>query len=199
MNPNSATGSDAESILWKRLDTPGHEFAELRSVTAGWQLRGIAVLANAGRPCRLDYDIRCNQDWITELATVTGRIGETPVDIELLRNPAGEWAINGSKVWELTGCDDIDLNFSPSTNLLPIRRLALAVGDSARVRAAWLRFPGLTLEVLAQEYTRTGAQTYRYTSGNGNFSREISVDAAGFVLEYPDFWLAEARSRSSVT
>jgi hypothetical protein len=38
------------------------------------------------------------------------------------------------------GCLDIDLGFSPSTNLLPIRRLTLAVGEAATVRAAWLPF-----------------------------------------------------------
>lgn len=31
---------------------------------------------------------------------------------------------------------DLDLNFSPSTNLIPLRRLGLAVGAEAPVRAA---------------------------------------------------------------
>jgi hypothetical protein len=38
--------------------------------------------------------------------------------------------------------------FSPSTNLLPIRRLNLGVGQAAKVQAAWLRFLGFTLESL---------------------------------------------------
>jgi hypothetical protein len=46
----------------------------------------------------------------------------------------------------MAGCVNIDLNFSPSTNLLPIRRLDLSVGASAIVRAAWLRFPGMNVQ-----------------------------------------------------
>jgi len=193
MNTDSRAKEDYESILWRRLDVPGHELAELRPTTSGWQLRGIALFAHAERPCRLEYDIRCDRDWRTEIATIGGNAGETTVALELLRNPAGEWAVGGSKIWELTDCDDVDLNFSPSTNMLPIRRSGLAVGESARVRAAWVLFPELKLEVLEQVYTRTGPETYRYESANGKFRRELTVDAVGFVLEYPDFWRAEAR------
>jgi hypothetical protein len=186
-----------ESILWRRLDIPGHEVAEQRQTVHGWQLRGVAVFAHAEQPCRLEYDIRCDRGWQTELVTIRGNVGETTIAVELLRNPAGEWSSNGSRIWELTDCDDVDLNFSPSTNTLPIRRLGLAVGASARVRAAWVRFPNFNLEVLEQVYSRIATETYRYESANGKFRRELKVDAAGFVLEYPDFWRAEAGSGAS--
>jgi hypothetical protein len=186
-----------ESILWKRLDVPGHEVAEQCQTANGWQLRGVAVFAHAEQPCRLEYDIRCDQDWQTELVTLSGNVGEKPIAMELLRNPAGEWSMHGSKVWELTGCDDVDLNFSPSTNMLPILRLRLDVSESARVRAAWVRFPQFTLEVLEQTYTRIGPDTYRYESANGKFRRDLTVDAAGFILDYPEFWRAEVRTGNS--
>ena len=60
------------------------------------------------------------------------------------------------------------------------------------MRAAWVRFPELTLEVLAQVYTRVGERTYLYESAHGAFRRELTVNESGFVLEYPDFWQAEA-------
>jgi hypothetical protein len=40
---------------------------------------------------------------------------------------------NGAAVSAVEGCIDIDLKYSPSTNLLPIRRLNLAIGESAEV------------------------------------------------------------------
>jgi len=92
----------------------------------------------------------------------------------------------------VTNCGDIDLGFSPSTNLLPIRRLKLEVGGSAVVRAAWVRFPDFTLEPLEQTYTRVGADTYRYESDSGRFKRDLTVNDAGFVLDYPDMWIAES-------
>src|SRR5688500_1427427 len=156
-----------ESILWSRLDIPGHEVAEQRQTVNGWQLRGVAVFVHEEKPCRLEYDIRCGVDWQTELVTLAGNVGEKTIALELLRNPAGEWSMHGSKVWELTDCDDIDLNFSPSTNMLPIRRLGLAVGDSARVRAALVRVPGFTLEVLAHTFSHFVTTCYSLSCSHG--------------------------------
>ena len=90
-----------ERILWGRIDIPGHEAAELVDRN-GWQLRGISVFAYEAEPCRLDYDIRCDRDWLTESATVGGSVGDRTIDIEIVRNPAGEWAVNGGKIRELT-------------------------------------------------------------------------------------------------
>lgn len=91
---------------------------------------------------------------------------------------------------------DIDLGFSPATNLLPIRRLSLARGQEAEVRAAWLPFPSLTFEVLPQVYRREGLQTYRYESGGGVFVRLLEVDAVGFVTDYPGLWAEECHMTS---
>lgn len=88
----------------------------------------------------------------------------------------------------MAGCIDLDLNFSPSTNLLPIRRLGLAIGEEAKVNAAWLRFPGFTLEPLEQLYRRIDRTTYRYESAGGKFVAELRVNTAGFVTHYPNFW-----------
>ena len=92
----------------------------------------------------------------------------------------------------MAGCIDLDLNFSPSTNLLPIRRLDLPVGQGAGVRAAWLRFPSFTLEPLEQIYRRTDVATYRYESAGGRFAVELQVNAAGLVTRYENFWQVEA-------
>ncbi len=94
------------------------------------------------------------------------------------------------------GCIDLDLNFSPSTNLLPIRRLALTVGETADVRAAWLRFPSFKLEPLPQQYRRIGETTYRYESAGGQFIADLKVNRSGFVVDYPSIWQAEITSES---
>lgn len=112
--------------------------------------------------------------------------------LEVERGPTAVWSIGGTEVPALEGCDDIDLGFSPATNLLPIRRLALPVGAHAIVRAAWLRFPELTAEVLVQTYTHVSADRYLYESAGGTFRRELQVDAFGCVLDYPGLWRAEA-------
>ena len=151
------------------------------------------MLAQSDRPCRLDYEIACDLHWITRRCTLTGYVGATTVTLDVARNSAGEWTVGGSPVPGLLGCDDIDLGFSPATNLLPIRRLGLPIGAKAAVRAAWVRFPELTVEVLDQVYTRLAHDRYLYESAGGSFRRELRVDDIGFVVDYPGLWIADAK------
>lgn len=181
------------AILWRRLDRAGHEAARLFAEASGFGLDGTAVFAHEGRACRLDYAIRCDGGWRTVSARVTGWIGREPVGVELSVDGARHWRLNGTDCPAVAGCVDLDLNFSPSTNALPIRRLGLAVDGVAEVRAAWLRFPSFALEPLAQVYRRTAEAVYRYESAGGSFVADLEVDAAGLVTHYPGFCRAEAR------
>jgi hypothetical protein len=54
--------------------------------------------------------------------------------------------------------------------------------------AAWVRFPDLTLQPLAQEYKRISELHYRYSSNAGKFVAEIVVDEEGLVLNYEGLW-----------
>ena len=182
-----------KTILWRGLVFPGHESCSLFSRDREWQLQGTAVFSHEQRPCRLSYHIVCDEDWQTRSAHVEGWLGKTFIDIQI-KTDRGGWWLNEVEQPDVTSCIDIDLNFSPSTNLLPIRRLGLAVGESADVNAAWLRFPSFKLERLSQQYRRLDETTYRYESAGGKFVAELKVGPAGFVVDYPDLWQAEAFS-----
>jgi hypothetical protein len=184
-------GTLIRSILWRRLDRPGHEAARLHFDSTYRHLAGCAVFSHEHVPCRLDYDLRLDEHWHFRSGSVLGWVGAQPIRIEVASVTDGEWVLNGAGQPNVAGCTDIDLNFSPSTNLLPIRRLELAVGQHAVVRAAWLRFPSFELEPLEQIYRREAERTYHYESGGGEFRRDLEVNDAGFVTHYPGFWEAE--------
>lgn len=175
-------------LLWRRLDRPGHESARLSVQHPYRYLAGTAVFADKQGSCRLDYLVVCDEAWRTLSGRVTGWVGEKVIEIELAVDAASRWKLNRAERPEVAGCIDLDLNFSPSTNLLPLRRLGLAVGQEAKVRAAWLRFPSFDLEPLDQLYRRTGEVTYRYESAGGAFVAELEVNGVGFVTHYPGFW-----------
>ena len=157
-------------IVWRRLDTPGHEACRL----TGQTLEGSAVFADP--PTALSYRVVCDASWRTQSVSVTGWIASRTIDLTFDRSA-------------LLGCDDVDLNFSPSTNTLPIRRLPLAVGESASLTVAWLRFPEMTLEPLAQTYRRVAERRWEYTSDD--FRAEVEVDEEGLVTRYGDLWVRE--------
>lgn len=143
-----------------------------------------------GEPSRLDYVVRCDTAWQTSSAAVAGWIGSRAVELRIAADKDRRWTLNGTEYAAVRGCDDIDLSFSPITNLLPIRRLQLTVGGRASVRAAWLRFPECLLEPLDQVYHRIDSDTYRYESGGGSFVALLKVDAVGLVTSYENLWKA---------
>jgi uncharacterized protein len=181
-------------MLWRRLDEPGHDAARLLLRDSCWHLTGAAVFAHNQLPCRLDYLVMCNLEWQTISTKVTGWVGSTIVEIELLVDSAQNWQINGVECPAVTGCIDVDLGFSPSTNLLAIRRLDLDIGEEARAQAAWLSFPEFTLEVLEQLYRRSQETSYHYESAGGSFVTELEVNATGFITQYPGLWQVEVGS-----
>lgn len=177
-----------EPILWRRLDYPGHEAARLFYQADSWNLQGTTVFSYERLPCSLAYRIVCDSRWNTRSAKVTGWVGNNQIEIAI--GAGQQWSLNEEQISEVAGCVDLDLNFSPSTNLLPIRRLDLAVGQEAEVRAAWLRFPSFKLEPLVQVYRRINETTYHYESNGGAFVTELTVNETGFVVKYPNLWEA---------
>jgi hypothetical protein len=125
---------------------------------------------------------------------VIGWLGKMNVNIQIRSDPSHKWWLNDVEVREVEGCLDVDLNFSPSTNLIPIRRLNLKVGERANLTAAWLRFTIFSLEPLPQSYERLEDSLYRYESGDGRFVADLRVNPEGFVLDYPGIWQADAAS-----
>jgi hypothetical protein len=177
-------------MLWRRLDQPGHEAARLIFHDPFWHLSGTAVFAHDGLPCRLEYIVACSAGWHTLHAKVTGWMGGRCVRLDLAADTSHNWRLNGRPCPAVAGCIDLDLAFSPATNMLPIRRLNLPVGQAADVTAAWLLFPELTLQPLPQAYRHIADHRYRYEAQGGAFTAELEVNAEGMVVRYPELWEA---------
>jgi hypothetical protein len=179
------------TILWRRLDLPGHDWARLSRRDGGWLLCGAALFAHEGLPCRLDYRVLCDAAFRTGSATVEGWAGSEPIRLRLAAGADRRWQLDGAVQPQVEGCIDVDLGFTPATNLLALRRLDLPVGGEAEVRSAWLDFPGFTVEPLPQTYRRTSDTTYAYESDGGAFTAELRVNESGFVVHYPGLWQEE--------
>jgi hypothetical protein len=176
------------TLLWRRLDRPGHDAVRLVFHEPFWQLGGMAVFQHQGEACRLEYAVVCDAAWHTRHAWVAGWLGGRRIRLDVLVTGDRRWHLDGRAIAEVEGCLDVDLAFTPATNLLPLRRLALAPGAEAAVRAAWLSFPGFELEPLDQVYRRTGPTSYRYEAGNGTFMADLEVEPDGLVRRYGGLW-----------
>ena len=71
------------SILWRRLDLPGHESARLERADGGSRLAGAAVFTDqADRLCRLYYQVACDPAWRTTGARVAGWVGDDAIEAD---------------------------------------------------------------------------------------------------------------------
>ena len=101
------------------------------------------------------------------------------------------WTVHGVTVPGLENSVDLDLGFTPATNALQIRRLALAVGQTGHAPAAWLDVAAGTLELLPQRYERRTDATYWYEAPRFGYAALLEVTTAGFVRQYPGLWAME--------
>jgi hypothetical protein len=179
-------------ILWRRMDVPGHDACGLWGTESGWCLAGTAIFALEGQPCHLAYEVDCDTTWRTRSAKVTGYIGRHVLGLSIVARPGERWELNGTDQPEAAGCIDVDLNFTPATNLIAIRRLALGVGHESHAPAAWLCFPELKLERLEQRYHRLTLDMYDYQAPSVGYAAFLLVSDIGFVTQYPGLWELEA-------
>ena len=131
------------------------------------------------------YRIVCDAGWRTrrlEVALVGAERG-----LVLAGDGRGHWTdAAGAALVALDGALDVDLTATPFTNTLPIRRLGLAAGRTAEILTVYVRVPELSVEADRQRYTcLEPMRRYRFESVDGDFTRDLEVDAHGLIVVYP--------------
>ena len=178
-------------IFWRRLDLPGHDICYLSETISGWQLSGTAIFLFDQMPCCLSYEVETDVNWQTSAAHVSGYMGESAITLTITPTLNQRWCINGLETQQAAGCIDLDLGFTPATNLIAIRRLSLGIGERSQAPAAWLDFPALTLKKLEQQYHRLSDYQYEYVAPNEGYADILEVDRNGAITRYPTLWEVE--------
>lgn len=175
---------------WRALDREGEDKCRLARADGGYMLVGHARFRDGAGRAALDYVVRLGADWRTTSADITGEHGGEAVALKFTRK-RGDWTLNGAAMPDLQDAEDIDLAFTPATNLMPIRRLP-QVGR-LETTSAWLRLPGPQVSILTQSYTRERGHMVRYTAAESDYETHLMVNDHGFVTRYPGLWeLADA-------
>jgi hypothetical protein len=193
------SGNLIRVVQWMSTTWPAPDQCALSEISYGWELDGEAQAMVNGFPVEVKYTVRVDREWKTRLVKVRQvDYGYMPgfsstKRCTLKRDEFGRWtATSGNdkpRLSDISRLTDIDIQVTPATNTLPIRRLNLAVGESAEVTAAWFRIPEFRLEPLKQRYTRTAEDTYRYESPDHDFTATLTVDDLGLVVNYDPGWV----------
>lgn len=186
----------------------GMEQAEVVIGAGGLEARSVAI-GSSPVPYRLDLDLAVDHGWVTQrlaLQVVGDRWSRSlALDRDLDGSWRGTWtefgapppAVDGARPadaiepHEIPGAVvDVDVEWSPLTNVMPIRRLGLtAAGAAGRFTMAWVAVPSLAVTLDEQHYTLLGVDDgdvcARFESGDGLFAAVLRCDADGVVLDYP--------------
>lgn len=182
------TGHLIATARWRALDREGHDTCRLSQTSDGWMLSGHAQFRDELGQAELNYIVRCSADWVTQSVDLTGQHGRNQVRAKLTQ-AGGAWQIGDVAQPEVKHAKDVDLSFTPATNLMPLRRLR---DGGVSVQAAWLEYPSAVLKPLHQTYTPTGLpDVVHYSAEETGFTTELTVDRSGFVTLYPGLWEGE--------
>jgi hypothetical protein len=140
----------------------------------------------------VSYLLECDAAWrfLRLDISVTTAGGSSRMSLSV--DDGGHWHRDGTAVPALDGCIDIDIDVTPFTNTLPIRRLTWLPGTAQDLDVAYVSVPDLSVVPVRQRYTLLadrGARdeaVFRYESGT--FRADLGVDDDGFVMDYPGLW-----------
>ncbi|HSF84435.1 MAG TPA: putative glycolipid-binding domain-containing protein [Acidimicrobiia bacterium] len=177
-------------VLWQPHDRPGAERAVIEPTIDGFRVAGTVLLVIDELPHEIRYSVLTDHRWRTR--TVGAHVQGAATDRRLALHADGEgaWSVTDEPVVDLFGAIDADLSWTPATNTIAIRRLALEVGETAEVRVAHVAFPEHEVRRVTQHYTRVSDHRYVYRSPTAEV--ELTVDASGIVTHYPGGWTAVA-------
>lgn len=169
---------------WLPDQGSGSELFEYEASPTGHVLRGRIAAKLEGAEIEAAYLVEADTAWRTRRVRV--EIANLKRVLEITANGIGRWSdAGGTWIPALDGCIDVDISLTPATNTLPIRRLNLPVGDGADIKVAYILAPDLSLRAGPQRYAKLGERLWRFNGLDIDFTADISVDEAGFVVEYP--------------
>lgn len=180
--------------MWKPWDQPGNEHLRLRmddgdggdgSIQADSQIVMIADDAD-DRVLRVSYRIELDASWRVRSTRIASEQSDgSAIGLVLQADGRGNWTDGGGMpLHELDGCVDVDIQATPFTNTLPIRRLALKPHQQETFRVAYVRVPSLDVSAEEQCYTGLADGRVRYESVETGFTRDLDVDRDGSVVTY---------------
>jgi uncharacterized protein len=122
---------------------------------------------------------------------VTGFVGDAAIDCYIIRD-RDKWLLDGVEIQGLGPLLDLDLSFTPATNLLQLKRTQPQVGQSLAIPAAWFDLDTTTLTELPQLYERLSDTMFRCAAPSVPYEGLLEISLDGFVESYPDLWRREA-------
>lgn len=189
----TAAGNTVRDVYWTPWTGPGIE--HLHMTDYGDRVAAFGLIL---RPLR-DQHVRIRIGYHTDALWNTRRVmvalanadDERPRRVVLEGNGEGSWQLMEQPAPQFEGCRDVDIEVSPFSNTVPIRRLNLTPDQSVEIKAIYVPLPSLEPTLVRQRYTCLEplgplGGTFVYENLESGFSAELKVDGDGLVKDYPE-------------
>jgi hypothetical protein len=191
-----------EMLVWSGLDLWLAEASQVE--LDGDRLHATGTqLGRDPLPYRLDYTLKTRGAYVTKSLEVLATGSGWRRRLELRHDGAGSWTCTidqegavelpapGGDMGAVESAVDCDLGRCPLTNTMPVLRHGLHRGEGAvDFLMAWVSVPDLGVHPSLQRYEHVrvepdGTSVVRYVGAHRGFVGELTFDADGFVLNYP--------------
>lgn len=173
-----AFSADGHDATWTTWDGDHSE-----SMTLRWENEAWTATGQVGRE-NVQYVLRVSPTWEVRQFLLFRDLDEP--DLWLAIDAHRRWGeVNGVFRPEFGASTDIELACTPFTATIPIRRLALGVGDTAEIDVISVDVDTLGATRVPTRYERIDASTWRATALASGVVREFEVDSHGLVVHEP--------------
>jgi hypothetical protein len=187
--------------MWNGVDAWRAEAADVELTGDGVRATGTQ-LGIEPVPYRVEYRLDATEAFVTRTLEVEATGEGWARRISLAHDGTGGWSCRaehrgpadlapaGGDVWAVAGALDCDLEHSPLTNLMPVRRRALhRQPGTVDLLVAWVSVPALGLELSRQRYEHVRRDRHgsvvRFTDTDSGVTAELELDPDAMVIVYP--------------
>lgn len=170
--------ADGHAAAWEAPDGTPTETLTLRWENEAWTATGQMDRE------RVEWVLRLSPTWRVRQFLLFRDL-EQP-DLWLGTDGHSRWGeVNGAHRPELDGCEDVEVTGSAFMPTVPLRRLPLAVGDTAEVTVVTVDVETLAAVPATRRYTRVGERRWRRWRSEQETTDEFDVDEHGLVVHEP--------------
>lgn len=193
----SAATAQNDSAWPKILTWRAHDVARMESVRV--QLSGnrikaygriVSAATDATAAFSASYDLVTDERGATKRLSLTVTCAERERQLSIARDEESMWVIQQhsgqTSRSEFDGALDVDVQFSPFFNALPIRRTGLhKKAQSVTLPVVYVWLPDLEVKPSTISYTSSGDAKEGIQLQSPVAETTITVDDDGFILDYP--------------
>lgn len=152
--------------------------------------RIVAGAAGSHPAFSASYDLVTDEAGATKRLSLTVTLAERERQLSVARDEENMWLVqdhSGQSRAAYDGAVDVDVIFSPFFNALPIRRTGLYTKtDSVVLPVVYVTLPDLVVKPAIISYSSDGGASGAGIKVHSPVAdTTITVDSAGFILDYP--------------